>query len=226
MSYKHDHKNPYPHQETLANHLNVTVRQIRKWTDSLIEKGLLQVGRRMNPHNHRLGSLVYNFEPLLQRALEFASNDQDSLNNADEVETVIYDDPFVVQYEDAYTVPQEPEVQVEEPQVPFNPEVSEPQVTIPEEPQVPVMNRTSNNTTTSTTTYNHVPASDKKFDNDPFEQIELAMMTNMGRPYIAKRDDYIAIKRWLTSQVPLSWIIDGIHRVFSQRPGATIRSFK
>ncbi len=70
LTYKHDERDPYPSQETLASHLGVSVRQIKKWVDGLVDKKLLIVGQRRNTKNNQYGNSVYNFKPLIQAALK------------------------------------------------------------------------------------------------------------------------------------------------------------
>lgn len=53
---------------------------------------------------------------------------------------------------------------------------------------------------------------------DAYSEIEARMQMHMGRPYIAKQKDYIAIKEFLVSDIPLDWILSGIDRVFASRP--------
>lgn len=63
--------------------------------------------------------------------------------------------------------------------------------------------------------------------NDAYVEIEICMQQHMQRPYIAKENDYRAIKQLLASEVPLDWILEGIERVFSIRAenASRIRSF-
>ncbi|MCF8567042.1 helix-turn-helix domain-containing protein [Alicyclobacillus tolerans] len=70
LSYKHDARDPYPEQETLAQNLGLSVRQVRNLTTSLQSKGFLIVGRRRNQRTQKYGSLVYNLSPLMNKLLE------------------------------------------------------------------------------------------------------------------------------------------------------------
>lgn len=207
MSFKHDHRNPYPHQETLAEILNVSIRQVRKWTQSLASKGLLNLERRIHRTTRRLGSLVYNFEPLIEKTIEFGNENTVPTYEDDEYETVV-ENPMSSEF-------------TEEPQVPFNASLPEPEVPQPAEPEVPLINRQESRSTTATTS-TETPHNDES----AFQQIELAMMQHLARPYVATRDDYFEIKSWLASNVPVTWIIEGIHSVYETRPNANIRSFR
>ncbi len=69
LTYKHDSRDPYPSHETLAEHLQCSTRQVRKWIDNLEAKQLLRVGRRRNKESKQLGPMVYNFHPLIDAAL-------------------------------------------------------------------------------------------------------------------------------------------------------------
>lgn len=69
LTYKHDQRDPYPSQETIAEHMKVSVRQVKKWSESLVVKNLLLVGQRRHVKNRQFGSAVYNFKPLIQAAL-------------------------------------------------------------------------------------------------------------------------------------------------------------
>lgn len=63
--------------------------------------------------------------------------------------------------------------------------------------------------------------------NDAYTKIEICMQQHMKRPYIAKENDYRAIKQLFASDVPLDWILEGIERVFATRPenASRIHSF-
>lgn len=76
LTYKHDHRDPYPSQETIASHMQVSVRQIKKWSESLVSKNLLLVGQRRHVKNRQFGSAVYNFKPLIQAALALVGETQ------------------------------------------------------------------------------------------------------------------------------------------------------
>jgi len=75
LTYKHDARDPYPSQETLAQHLDVSVRQIKKWVESLVSKQLLLVGQRRNAKSKVYGSAVYNFKLLIEASLNLLEND-------------------------------------------------------------------------------------------------------------------------------------------------------
>ncbi|MCL6631586.1 MAG: hypothetical protein K6T63_03060 [Alicyclobacillus herbarius] len=51
------------------------------------------------------------------------------------------------------------------------------------------------------------------------------MMQHLGRPYIAKENDYRAIKQLLASGVPIDFILDGIDYTFATFADKHIRSF-
>ncbi|WP_157067117.1 helix-turn-helix domain-containing protein [Alicyclobacillus shizuokensis] len=103
LTYKHDGRDPYPSQETLAEHLQCSTRQIRKWADSLEKKGLLLIGQRRNRQSKQFGNVVYNFRPLIEAALK-----------------LVGEKPLPASKEDwdvEYRQPVEPEVPAE-PQIP------------------------------------------------------------------------------------------------------------
>jgi len=70
LTYKHDHRDPYPSQEQLAEDLSCHINQIKRWIKSLKEKKLIRVGRRRNVTNKRWDNSVYNFKPLLDAIMK------------------------------------------------------------------------------------------------------------------------------------------------------------
>lgn len=117
LTYKHDARDPYPSQETLAEHLDVTVRQIKKWVESLVDKKLLFVGRRRNSTTKVFGSAVYNFKPLIQAALQLVG--EQPLPSGIEDWNIEYRDPSVLE---VHVGPGEPEVHLAPvPEVPLDP---------------------------------------------------------------------------------------------------------
>lgn len=127
LTYKHDTRDPYPSQETLAEHLGVSRKQIEKWTKSLHEKGLVLIGQRRNVNSKKFGNAVYNFRPLIDAAL-----------------SLVGEKPLPSQVQNEWNIeykkPSELEVGAAmEPQVGTEPEVGtalEPQVGMESEPQV------------------------------------------------------------------------------------------
>lgn len=105
LTYKHDERDPYPSQETLADHLEVSVRQIKKWVLSLVEKQLLLVGQRRNTKNRQFGSAVYNFKPLIQATLKLIG--EQPLPETKSDWDIEYRNPSVLE---VHTAPKEPQV--------------------------------------------------------------------------------------------------------------------
>ncbi|WP_348622634.1 helix-turn-helix domain-containing protein [Paenibacillus polymyxa] len=77
LSYKHDHNDPYPSQDTLAANMNCTTRQIRKWIESLSKKALLITNKVYNPHTLK-DRTVYNFQPLINKLLQLTTGEVNS----------------------------------------------------------------------------------------------------------------------------------------------------
>ncbi|MDN4090983.1 helix-turn-helix domain-containing protein [Paenibacillus polymyxa] len=77
LSYKHDHNDPYPSQDTLAANMNCTTRQIRKWIDSLTKKALLITNKVYNPSTLK-DRTVYNFQPLINKLLQLTTGEANS----------------------------------------------------------------------------------------------------------------------------------------------------
>ncbi|QRF24867.1 helix-turn-helix domain-containing protein (plasmid) [Alicyclobacillus sp. TC] len=134
LTYKHDYQDPYPSHEKIADHLQCSTRQVRKWIDSLESKNLLMIGRRRNKTNKQLGTMVYNFKPLIDSALKLVG--EHPLPNPVDDWEVEYQKPVV------------PEVPLE-PQVPVGPnhpvELEIPVGTGPEVPLNRSLNRSINN---------------------------------------------------------------------------------
>ncbi|WP_067929586.1 helix-turn-helix domain-containing protein [Alicyclobacillus shizuokensis] len=61
--------------------------------------------------------------------------------------------------------------------------------------------------------------------NDPYLAVDYRMMQHLGRPYIAKENDYRAIKQLLASGVPIDFILEGIDYTFATFADKHIRSF-
>ncbi len=128
LTYKHDNRDPYPSHETLAEHLQCSTRQVRKWIDNLEAKQLLRVGRRRNKENKQLGPMVYNFHPLIDAALQLVG--EKPLPETAEQWDIEYQKPLeseVPLAQNAHKKPLEPQVPVAnllEPEVPnLGPEV-------------------------------------------------------------------------------------------------------
>lgn len=331
LSYKHDNRDPFPEQETLSRHLGVSVRQIRKWTDSLVAKGLLRVGRRRHNRTKQYGALVYNLLPLINHALELVGDQPLSASV----------DDFDVEYTSRHPAVPEVPVGQDEPAVLHVPVAfltgkprrdAENSIFLPAVLEVPhkrVIKKTNKTTTTKTTCartnpnfrierqtshtkesivqqiqekiathlpqhkstdvtsqpshvttdsvpseslshsvcdwdvprdlssppsipffqdtekpsqnnrvsesfmtpYPFVALQDQNFlargsvttnlntdmTRNPYAELEFYMQRNLGRPYIAKENDYRAMKELLTSGVPLDWILSGVDRVFEMR---------
>lgn len=62
-------------------------------------------------------------------------------------------------------------------------------------------------------------------NNDPYMQVDNRMSQHLGRIYMAKQDDYRAIKQLLESQVPLDFILAGIDFTFANFSDRKINSF-
>ncbi|MGG1673987.1 helix-turn-helix domain-containing protein [Paenibacillus sp. NRS-1783] len=77
LSYKHDHKDPYPSQDTLATNMNCTTRQIRKWIESLTKKALLKTNKVYNSLTQK-DRTVYNFQPLINKLLQLTTGEVNS----------------------------------------------------------------------------------------------------------------------------------------------------
>ncbi|MCL6441902.1 MAG: MarR family transcriptional regulator [Alicyclobacillus sp.] len=60
---------------------------------------------------------------------------------------------------------------------------------------------------------------------DPYLAVDYRMMQHLGRPYVAKENDYMAIKQLLASGVPIDFILDGIDYTFSTYADKHIHSF-
>lgn len=77
LSYKHDHNDPYPSQDTLAANMNCTTRQIRKWIESLTKKALIITNKVYNPSTLK-DRTVYNFQPLINKLLQLTTGEANS----------------------------------------------------------------------------------------------------------------------------------------------------
>lgn len=125
LTYKHDHRDPYPSQDTLAEHLNVSVRQIKKWIESLVAKQLLLVGQRRNTKSKQFGSAVYNFRPLIQATLQLLG--EQPLPEPEPSWDIEYRQPSALEVHSVRSVPEVPsdmELQVHPdpaPEVPSGP---------------------------------------------------------------------------------------------------------
>ncbi|MBF8376483.1 transcriptional regulator [Alicyclobacillus mali] len=62
-------------------------------------------------------------------------------------------------------------------------------------------------------------------EDDPYIAIDQRMMMHLGRPYIAKENDYRAIKQLLESGVPMDFILAGIDYTFATFADRRPRSF-
>src|ERR671938_1933113 len=63
FTFKHDHRNPFPSEETLAEIMQCSTRQIRKLLASMKDKGLVIIGKRRGDHA-KFAANEYNFKPL------------------------------------------------------------------------------------------------------------------------------------------------------------------
>ena len=332
LSYKHDNRDPFPEQETLAGHLQVSVRQVRKWTDSLVDKGLLRVGRRRHNQTKQFGALVYNLLPLINRVLELVGDKPLSPSVDDFDIEYTSSDPAVPEVPVGRTKPAVLQVPVafstDKPRRDAENSIFLPAVS--EVPHKRIIKKTSKTTTTKTTRARtnpnfritrqnshtkesivqriqakiatHLPqhkstdmtgetsrvttdsvlneslshsvydwsvssssqnqpsipllhdtdrseprhqanesstntcqflappnqnfimrgplATNLNSDSarNPYTEIEFLMQKNLVRPYIAKENDYRAIKELLVSDVPLDWILGETQRQFDLRP--------
>lgn len=108
LTYKHDTKDPYPSQEKLAAHMKCSTRQVQKWIDSLYNKGLLLVGQRQHPTKKQWGHNVYNFRPLIEKALAYVG--QSPLPPDPDDYDIVYKKPSVPEVRMESESPSEPEV--------------------------------------------------------------------------------------------------------------------
>lgn len=69
LTYKHDSRDPYPSRQTLAGNMKCSTKQISKWSESLLSKGLIKIGQRID-NDGTFGNNVYNFEPLIEACLQ------------------------------------------------------------------------------------------------------------------------------------------------------------
>jgi hypothetical protein len=268
LTYKHNTHDPYPSHEKLAEHLQCSTRQVRKWIDSLEAKQLLLIGRRRNKDSKQLGPMVYNFKPLIDAALNLVgvtpfSNPEDDWDieyqKPLEPEVPLGKDKPVepeVPLEPQVRGPLEPEVRNLGPEVPLNrslnrsedddednirarenkfrdverfrPEdipVHDDRHPIPEAPGTGIVVQASSSPDTVGRAPNDaIPGAWDK-DEDPYLAVEYRMMQHLGRPYIAKENDYRAIKQLLANGVPLDFILDGIDYTLTTFADKNIRSF-
>ena len=218
FTFKLDENDPFPSQATLAYYLGITERQVRNLITSLKNKGLLDTYRQPNGC-----SLAYNFDGLIQRALELQESNKHVFDQNQQISPEI-------------EVPAETVFPVEA-SVPPNISTS----------TLEIFKR-SNTTTTSNQKKNrqistqenvksasplpHVqecvtgrmePYSDT---HDPFTLIERQMIANAPHKKLRlKERDNIAIKRLLQSDVPLQFILSTIDQVYDERPYTTISAF-
>ena len=76
LSYKHDERDPHPSQQTLAENMGITTRQVRNLSTSLQSKGFMLVTHRPNRPVQKYGTtLSYNFSPLMRKLLELMDNE-------------------------------------------------------------------------------------------------------------------------------------------------------
>jgi Helix-turn-helix domain len=67
-------KNPYPSLQAIADRMATSRRQVRRYTESLKEKGLLRVNERRQPGLGQVSS-EYDFAPLIEQVLHLASKE-------------------------------------------------------------------------------------------------------------------------------------------------------
>src|SRR5215217_4628909 len=67
-------KNPYPSLQAIADRMATSRRQVRRYTESLKEKGLLRVNERRQPGLGQVSS-EYDFAPLIEQVLHLASTE-------------------------------------------------------------------------------------------------------------------------------------------------------
>ncbi|WP_078430460.1 DnaD domain protein [Alkalihalobacterium alkalinitrilicum] len=82
-TYKHDNRDPYPSQEAIAEHMDITTRQVRKMIESIEEKGLVMVGQRTAEGKFK--SNVYNFQPLIEKCLELQKKNRKDNEENEEI---------------------------------------------------------------------------------------------------------------------------------------------
>ena len=132
-SYKHTSDNPFPKQDTLADDMGVSTRQIRKYISSLEEKGLLEVEYIYK--NDKRVTAAYDFKGLLDACMHYYRQE----HMAKDIENGVKKVRKTSKKKKSLVEPQVPVVQ--EPQVPVG---AEPQVPLGQEPQVPVIIDNSN----------------------------------------------------------------------------------
>lgn len=207
LSFKHGSRDPYPEQSTLAGILKVSTRQIRKWTESLVKKRLLLVGRRYN------GSLTYNFTPLLNRVRELACS-----------ESQVPPEPEVPL---TGTVPG--------PQVPANRFKRFKRFFLKRSTTTSTINTGICNpeSTETLTEVKNVSSPlphekidwEKKYEfSNAYERIQSAIRRR--RPsYHPKEKDTVLMHRLLESAVPIDFILHTLDNIFKERPKTPINAF-
>ena len=122
LTYKHDTSDPYPTEDKLAEHLNCSVSQIKKWVKNISEKGLVLVGQRKSTDKKTWSSNVYNFRPLIDKALTLVG--EKPLPPSDDYEIIYRKKPGI------------PEVSTEEPGIPEVSMEGTPEVSMDSAPEV------------------------------------------------------------------------------------------
>lgn len=205
LSFKHDSRDPYPEQSTLAGMLKVSTRQIRKWTDSLVKKRLLLVVRRYN------GSLVYNFTPLLHRVQSLL-----------ETEPQVPVEPEVPLASNVSTGPEVPANRFKRFFVKKSTTTSTKINAHEDAPKSPTQINAVQNFTT--------PLPHEKIDwgksefNDFYAKIRAAMRRRTPG-YHPKEKDIVLMHRLLDSHVPVDFIMYTLDDIFSERPNTPINAF-
>lgn len=74
LTYKHDHRDPYPSIQRLAEDMCVSDKQIKKWLKSLREKGFIITGQYINDDG-TFGSNTYVIKPLIDACLKLTGED-------------------------------------------------------------------------------------------------------------------------------------------------------
>lgn len=76
MAYKYTADNPFPSQQTIAKNMDVSIKTVENWVDTLFnEKQLLEIYHRYDDKGHRTSN-EYNFAPLLNKCLEVARKEK------------------------------------------------------------------------------------------------------------------------------------------------------
>lgn len=202
LTYKHDHRDPFPSRKTLADHLCCSERQIDKWVASLEKKSLLLTGQRKNRQSKKWDTRVYNFKPLLDACLRIIGEQPLPAAQND----------FEIIYKNA---PQEPEVLTDflKPQEPEVPTEKEPEVLAVPEPEVLTKKKKENNNKKR-----------KKENNNIEKTVVVDPLKNFIEIHNLNISDYY-LKKWRsihTDDILLLIFEDALNRKTSKGPEAYI----